>query len=137
MVRPQAVPQVPQGVPESSGFGAVGLGRMLGVLLGRSLSSLSTGRRRAEELRGGGGGFRGGVARLPHLKDRWEPLLSSGFCHTGQRKSYPVVALFVAGICFLLLLLLLLTFTVVDEAELEVHLCLQAGRQTLKNLNPV
>lgn len=82
------------------------------------------------------GRFRGGVARLPHLKDRWEPLLSSGFCHTGQRKSYPVVALFVAGICFLLLLLL--TFTVVDEAELEVHLCLQAGRQTsLKNLNPV
>lgn len=49
--------------------------------------------------------------------------------------SYPcAAAFFFADLSLFFRLLLLLTFTVVDETELKIHLCLQAGGYTNKNI---
>lgn len=54
---------------------------------------------------------------------------------TSVQGSYPCVAAFFFADLSLFFLLLLLTFTVVDEAELKIHLCLQAGGYTNRHVS--
>lgn len=115
LVGSQPVSKVPQGVPEASGLRLFRHGRILGVLLSRCCPLL--------------------LSVRDNKQKHWEEINEPGLILTGQAAGcYPGAAALLAAHIFLrLFILFLLTFTVVDEAELEIHLCVQAGAENSPN----